>query len=99
VRYVVGGLGILTIVLAAWLANEGQWWIAIPDGLFGLGIAWIARNSLHEEHHVAVAPPAPTLVPAPPPQAVSPQPPAPQPRPDPRRRRGGHGHGHNRPAA
>ncbi|MGH9526971.1 MAG: hypothetical protein ACRD2F_09875 [Terriglobales bacterium] len=58
-RWVLVCLGILTFLLAILLAKEGQWWIAVPDGAFGLGIAWIAWEGLHAPGAGAV--PAPVL--------------------------------------
>lgn len=46
-RWLLIGLGVLTIFLAAILAGENQWWIAVPDGLFGLGVAGWAWLDLH----------------------------------------------------
>lgn len=49
-RYVLVGLGVVTVALAVVLAWEQQWWAAIPDGAFGIGVAWVAWVSVQEEH-------------------------------------------------
>lgn len=68
-RWILIFLGILTFALAVVLAHEGQWWIAVPDGAFGVGIAWIAWEDLH-----APAEGAPVLRVAPVPAAPEPPP-------------------------
>lgn len=70
-RYVLIGLGIITIVLAVVLAWEGQWWAAIPDGFFGAGIPWMAWNSLREDQHQRQMEKVPTPEPEPEPVAVA----------------------------
>lgn len=50
-------LGIVTIALGVILAAEGEWWIAIPDALFGAGVAFVAFESLREDRRIAAAPP------------------------------------------
>lgn len=89
-------LGFVTLALAVVLASEGQWFIAVPDAIFGIGVGLFAWESLHERQHPA--PPAPPAVPEPPaprgpltpPPATPPPPPeypAPPGRTRPRRRR------------
>lgn len=89
-RVVVIFLGIVTIVLAVVLAGEAEWWIAVPDGLFGAGVAMLALESLREDRRAATAPasvnmpspaspppaPLPTMT-APPPTLSAPRPTAP----------------------
>lgn len=105
-RWIIIGLGIITVLLAVVLARESQWWLAIPDGLFGLGVAWVAWADLHAEHRPAPAeratePPAaipavelraePAPVPAPQPAPAASAPAAPsRSSPPPARHRGKH---------
>lgn len=70
-RWVLIFLGIVTFALAVVLAHESQWWIAVPDGAFGVGIAWIAWEDLH-----APAEGVPVLRTAPMPAAPEPPPPS-----------------------
>jgi len=79
VRYVLIGLGLVTLVLAAILAREGQWWAAIPDAGFGAGVAWVAFASLREERQERqeVLQPAPEKPAAPAPTPVAATPPEP----------------------
>lgn len=85
-RWILVGLGILTFVLAVVLAKEGQWWVAVPDGMFGIGIAWLAWEDLHAPATSApalrtapsvpepvTAPPTPSPTPAAPPAAPKPR--------------------------
>jgi len=72
VRYVLIGLGVVTLVLAALLAREGQWWAAIPDAGFGAGVGWVAYVSLREERAEQPPQPAPPSHPAPPTAAPEP---------------------------
>ena len=88
VRYVLVGLGVVTVALAVVLAWEQQWWAAIPDGAFGIGVAWVAWVSVHEEHSepgssaeieplpkvvsAELEPPRPGPEPLPPPRPISP---------------------------
>ena len=69
VRYVLIGLGLITLVLAVVLAREGLWWVAISDAFFGAGIPWVAWVSLQDEkraHRRALRPEAePALGPPP----------------------------------
>src|SRR6185437_6513088 len=37
------------------LAAEGEWWIAIPDALFGLGVGWVAAASVRADRQPAAA--------------------------------------------
>lgn len=55
-RYVLVGLGVVTVALAVALAWEQQWWAAIPDGAFGIGVAWVAWASLQEERQQGSTP-------------------------------------------
>jgi len=76
VRYVLIGLGVITLVLAAILAREGQWWAAIPDAGFGAGVAWVAFASLREERQERQAAAVqqsekPAATPSAPPQAAN----------------------------
>ncbi|MGH9475028.1 MAG: hypothetical protein ACRD1C_01715 [Terriglobales bacterium] len=73
VRYVLVVLGMITVVLAAWMARENLWWMAVPDALFGVGVGWMALASGNAERHPFAVAPAEAL---PPP---APQPPAPEP--------------------
>lgn len=64
-RWLLVFLGLITLALAVKLAGEQLWWIAIPDGAFGAGVAWIAWASLHpprgletREHEESAAPSA-----------------------------------------
>lgn len=107
VRYFLIFLGVVTLALAVVLAWEQQWWAAIPDGAFGIGVAWVAWASLEEDRHERRAPKteeepvvvaqAQTAVPtAPRPEPVLPAQPAsppvhPLPRPKPKRGRSKHG--------
>lgn len=61
-RVVLILLGIVTVALAVVLAREGEWWIAIPDGLFGLGVAFVAWESLREDRRIAAGGAAPPPV-------------------------------------
>jgi hypothetical protein len=88
VRYLLILMGAIVVALAVKMASENLWWIAIPDALFGLGVAWMAAASLHGEHHphvpAAEPPPPPPLPepppsPPPPPPAVTSAPPPPRP--------------------
>lgn len=87
-RWVLIFLGILTFALAVVLAHEGQWWIAVPDGAFGAGIAWIAWGDLHAPIEGApvlrTAPVPPAPEPPPPSAAVMSPPPTSRPAPRPR---------------
>ncbi|MGH9535497.1 MAG: hypothetical protein ACRD2E_11635 [Terriglobales bacterium] len=67
-RWLLIGLGIVTFLLALVLAKETQWWIAVPDGCFGVGIAWIAWEDLHAP--AAGAPAARTISATPEPASV-----------------------------
>jgi len=49
------GLGVITMGLAVVLAAEGEWWIAIPDALFGLGVGWVAAASVRADRQPAAA--------------------------------------------
>jgi hypothetical protein len=60
-RVVTIGLGAITLALAVVLAAEGQWWIAMPDALFGSGVALMAIAGRRGDH----APPAAASEPAP----------------------------------
>ncbi|MGH9393666.1 MAG: hypothetical protein ACRD1E_05805 [Terriglobales bacterium] len=46
VRYVLIALGVITVALGVVLAAEGEWWVVVPDALFGVGVAWVAAGSL-----------------------------------------------------
>ncbi|HEY8056923.1 MAG TPA: hypothetical protein VIE13_13535 [Terriglobales bacterium] len=80
-RYLLILMGAIVVALAAKMASENLWWIAIPDALFGVGVAWMAAASLHGQHRPpalpveAVPPPMPVPPPPPPPPAVAQQPP------------------------
>ncbi|TAN21229.1 MAG: hypothetical protein EPN33_11405 [Acidobacteria bacterium] len=70
-QYLLIVLGIIVVVLAVWMAKENMWWIAIPDALFGIGVAWFAWMDL-TDHGMHPAPataggPAISDVPPPPP--------------------------------
>lgn len=87
-RYVLVGLGVVTVALAVVLAWEQQWWAAIPDGAFGIGVAWVAWVSVHEERselagsveieplpkgaNAELDPPRPSPEPLPPPSPIAP---------------------------
>ncbi|MGH9482136.1 MAG: hypothetical protein ACRD1L_08575 [Terriglobales bacterium] len=79
-RYVLIGLGVITLALGVILAREGLWFVALPDAAFGLGVAWVAWVSLRDEGHdrglsQVEVPPAPAgPIPMPPPAAPPPPP-------------------------
>lgn len=52
-RWLIIGLGAITFLLAVVIARERLWWIAVPDGLFGLGVAWVAWADIHSAHRPA----------------------------------------------
>lgn len=65
VRYFLIFLGLVTVALGVVLAHEGEWWIAVPDAVFGLGVAWVAAASLRADRHPGlVALPLPEAAPA-----------------------------------
>lgn len=83
-RYLLILMGAIVVALAVKMASENLWWIAIPDALFGLGVAWMAAASLHGEHHPHALPTVPPLPEPPPPSpppplAVTTAPPPPPP--------------------
>ena len=92
-RYVLIVLGLITTALAAVLALQGLWWAAIPAGLFGVGIPWVAWVSLRDEKRAQLGAlnPEATPAPEPPPQpsaaapapAAEPTPASPPPVPPP----------------
>jgi len=65
VRYVLIVLGLITTALAAVLALQGLWWAAIPAGLFGVGIPWVAWVSLRDEKRAQLGALNPEATPAP----------------------------------
>lgn len=75
VRYVLVALGIVTVVLAVWMARENLWWMAVPDACFGIGVGWMALASGHAGHQaplvVEPAAPAPPARPDAAPEPVS----------------------------
>lgn len=81
VRYILMLLGVITVALAVVLAWEGQWWAALPDAGFGLGVGAVAYISLRDERRGRAAPSllqaVPTAAPAIPP-ASAPLPQAPR---------------------
>lgn len=72
-RYVLILLGLVTVVLAVVLAREGLWWAAIPDGAFGVGVAWVAYVSLRDEPDEPRSPGTPFIVPGSAPPLPTPQ--------------------------
>lgn len=79
-RYVVIGLGAVTLALGVVLAGEGLWFVALPDAAFGLGVAWVAYLSLRDEQQdrragLLVVPSPPQPVPESVPVPPSPPPP------------------------
>ncbi|HET9784714.1 MAG TPA: hypothetical protein VFP94_07140 [Terriglobales bacterium] len=55
-RYLLILMGAIVVALAVKMASENLWWIAIPDALFGAGVAWMATASLHAERHPHAVP-------------------------------------------
>ncbi|MGH9412142.1 MAG: hypothetical protein ACRD0Y_00220 [Terriglobales bacterium] len=56
-QYLLIVLGLIVVVLAVWMAREHLVWIAIPDGIFGVGVAWLSWTDMSERsaHHAVPA--------------------------------------------
>ncbi|MGH9465945.1 MAG: hypothetical protein ACRD1Y_01195 [Terriglobales bacterium] len=76
VHYILILLGIIVVALAVWMASENLWWIAVPDAIFGIGVAWLSFTSVRgegESHTVEALGTVPELPRSTPPPAPEPR--------------------------